>query len=146
DMDACSNCADAQDCTYNAMPPLCGAALDACDTTHGAGVTFPAGTGSANCRCDFYGGHRYIVGDDPNFEQSFACLTQVGMNGAMSITAEAMVKALSPELNGPAGCNTDFLRDDALLVVTLLDDVTDPYSQGTVDDRIQALHEAKNNN
>ena len=34
----------------------------------------------------------------------------------------AMVKALSPELAQPGGCSDGFLREDALLVVTILSD------------------------
>ncbi|MDC0716128.1 hypothetical protein [Nannocystis bainbridge] len=145
-MDSCSNCADAEDCTYNAKPPLCKAELDACDTTLGAGVTFPAGAGSANRRCDFYGGHRYILGEDPMFEQSFACLTQVGINGAVPETAAGMVHAISFELNAPEGCNAGFLREDALLVVTLFDDGYDAFSPGTVESWAQSLRDAKHDN
>ena len=104
---------------------------------------FPAGTGSANRRCDFFGGHRYIVGEDPKFEESFGCMTQAGMDGASPAPAESMVKALSPEFNDPGGCNDGFLRDDALLVVTILSDVYDQDSQGTVESWIAALREAK---
>ena len=142
DMDDCTYCADTE-CDPNASPPACGVSLDACDKRIGAGVAFPAGTGSANRRCDFFGGQRYIIGDDPNFEESFACMTQAGMNGAIAVSAESMVEAISPEFNGPGGCNEGFLRDDALLVVTLLHDTYDDFSKGTVESWIAALREAK---
>ncbi|WAS91846.1 hypothetical protein [Nannocystis punicea] len=145
-MDPCSNCADAADCTYNAQPPLCGAQLDACDTRLGAGVTFPAGTGSSNRRCELFGGNRYILGEDPDFTSSFECIIQAGMNGAIASTRESMAKAISDELSGPEGCNAGFLRKDALLVVTLLDDLYDQFSQGTMDDWLQALRHAKHDN
>jgi hypothetical protein len=38
---------------------------------------------------------------------------------------DAMIAALSPELNGPGGCNEGFVRDDALLVVVFISDVND---------------------
>jgi hypothetical protein len=142
DMDNCAYCAD-DECDPSASPPACGVSLDACDKKIGAGVVFPAGTGSANRRCDFFGGRRYIVGEDPNFEDSYACLTQAGMNGAWALTAESMVEALSPEFNGPGGCNEGFLRKDALLVVTILSDVFDQFSKGTVESWIEVLRTAK---
>lgn len=138
----CANCADPE-CDLNASPPKCGVTLSMWDETIGAGVTFPAGTGAANRRCDFFGGHRYIVGEDPNFEESFACVTQVGTSGGIPKPAEAMVKALSPDFNEPGGCNAGFLRDDALLVVTILSDGYDEESQGTVESWIEALRAAK---
>ena len=138
----CAYCAD-EECDPNASPPACGVSLNACDKTMGAGVAFPAGNGSANRRCDFFGGQRYIVGDDPKFEDSFACLTQAGTIGAWPAAAESMVRAISPEFNGPGGCNEGFLRDDALLVVTLLDDGYDVDSQGSVESWIDALRAAK---
>jgi hypothetical protein len=101
---------------------------------------------AANRRCEFFGGHRYIVGDEPDFPGAFACVTQAGMNGAFAQVAEAMVTAISPEFNGPGGCNEGFLRDDALLVVTLLDDGYDQFSSGTVESWINALRAAKHGN
>ena len=142
DMDSCAYCAD-QECDPNASPPACGVGLDSCDKMIGAGVAFPAGTGSANRRCDFFGGQRYIVGDDPKFEESFACMSQAGMNGAGAASAESMVEAISPEMNGLGDCNEGFLRNDALLVVTILDDGYDVDSQGTVESWIDALRAAK---
>src|SRR5690606_33456410 len=68
---------------------------------------------------------------------------QAGMNGAIAAPAEAMVEAISPKFNGPGGCNEGFLRDDALLVVTILSDVFDQFSQGTVESWIDALLAAK---
>ena len=138
----CAFCSDPA-CDLNATPPECGVELHLCDETVGAGVTFPAGEGSANRPCNFFGGHRYITGDDPDFEESFACATQAGMNGGIATSAEAMVEAISPKFNGSGGCNEGFLRDDALLVVTILDDGYDDFSKGTVESWIAALREAK---
>ena len=142
DMDDCAYCSD-EECDPNASPPACGVKLDTCDKTIGAAVAFPAGTGSSNRRCDFFGGQRYIIGDDPDFPGSFACMTQAGMNGAIAASGESMVEAISPELNGLGGCNEGFLRDDALLVVTILDDGYDQFSKGTVESWIEALLTAK---
>lgn len=141
----CSNCADLE-CNPGAEPPTCGVSLDPCDGQVGAGVTFPAGIDAANQRCEFFGGYRYIIGDEPNFEEAVECVTQVGMNGGYALAAEAMVTAISPEFSGPDGCNEGFIRDDALLVVTLISDMFDQLSQGTVESWINALRAAKRGN
>jgi hypothetical protein len=57
-----------------------------------------------------------------------------------------MVAALQPEMNDPDdedACNRGFLRDDALLVVTIIQDTYDEDSSGTVDEWIAALRTAK---
>lgn len=54
-----------------------------------------------------------------------------------------MVNALAPEINAPLGCNNGFLRDDALLVVTLIQDTYDEDSPGSVESWIEALRTAK---
>lgn len=43
----------------------------------------------------------------------------MGTNGA-ELVAEATVKALAHDINTPGGCNAEFLRDDALLVVVAI--------------------------
>jgi hypothetical protein len=57
-----------------------------------------------------------------------------------------MVAALQPAINDPDdedACNRGFLRDDALLVVTIIQDTYDEDSLGTVDEWIEALRAAK---
>jgi hypothetical protein len=129
-------------CDPQGNPPVCGAAIDACDKTIGAGVTFPSGTGATNRRCELASGKRYITSDESDLSAAFSCIAQVGIYGG-SLTAEAMVNALGPELNGADGCNEGFLRDDALLVVTIINDGYDEKSAGTVDSWIKALRTAK---
>ena len=129
-------------CDPEGEPPLCGATIDACDEQKGAGVTFPSGTGATNRRCDLASGKRYITSSEPQIGDAFACIAQVGLYGSDN-TAEAMVNALGPELNGPDGCNDGFLRDDALLVVTIINDSYDVKSAGTVNSWIKALRMAK---
>lgn len=141
-LDDCKYC-DGEHCDPLGTPPGCGAVLDQCDKKIiGAGVTFPAGEGASNRRCELFGGNRYIIDGEPNLTEAFTCIAQVGIDGGVR-TAEAMVQALSPELNGPLKCNEGFLRDDALLVVTLIQDTYDEYSAGSVDSWIEALRTAK---
>ena len=141
-LDDCKYC-NGQSCDPKGTPPGCGAELDQCDKKIiGAGVTFPAGEGASNRRCELHGGNRYIVDGEPDLTEAFTCIAQVGINGGVR-TAEAMVSALTPEINGVFGCNEGFLRDDALLVVTLVQDTYDEDSAGSVASWIEALRTAK---
>ena len=118
--------------------------LNACDQTFGAGVTFPAAFFASNKRCELHGGNRYIVGDDPNLEESFECITNVGVstiNG--SAPAQAMYTALSPELLAPDACNEGFLRDDAMLVIVIVTDTYETISQGEPEDWAATILELK---
>ena len=96
-----------------------------CDEQLGAGLIFNAGGYAANELCDLHGGHRYIVGDEPNMLDAFECIAKVGMSGSDPLLGDAMIAALSDKLNGDGGCNEGFLRDDALLVVVFISDNTD---------------------
>jgi hypothetical protein len=137
----CALCTDS--CDPQGDEPLCGATITPCDKGKiGAGVTFPAGTGASNRRCDLYGGNRYIVSGEPEMVEMFDCIARVGTSGAGQV-AEAMVNALTPDMNGPKGCNNGFLRDDALLVVVLIQDTYDQFSDGTPETWIEALRAAK---
>ena len=130
-------------CDPQGSPPTCGADLDLCDKqVLGAGVTFPVGEGASNRRCELYGGNRYIVDGEPDLTEAFTCIAQVGLHGG-DLSAEAMVNALSAEINAPLGCNKGFLRDDALLVVTIIHDTYDEDSAGSVDSWVEALRTAK---
>lgn len=126
------------DCDPAGFPPLCGAEIELCDKKIGAGVTFPVGEGASNRRCKLASGRRYIDSTEPDRAEAFKCIAQVGIGGDSS-AAEAMVKALA----GPGNCNDGFLREDALLVVTLIHDNYDQGSDGTVESWITALRDAK---
>jgi len=140
----CSVCTT--DCDPEGMPPLCGAALQPCDKGEiGAGVTFPSGTAASNRRCELDSGLRYISSGQQDRDDAFACIAQVGTGGA-GMVGQAMVAALQPAINNPDdedACNRGFLRDDALLVVTIISDSYDEDSLGTVDEWIEGLRAAK---
>ena len=134
------------DCDPQGTPPYCGAELTPCDKKIGAGVTFPSGTAASNRRCKLDGGRRYITSSQQDIDEAFACIAQVGTGGAAA-TGQAMAAALQPEINDPDddyACNGGFLRTDALLVVTIIQDTYDEDSLGTVDEWIAALRTAKN--
>lgn len=143
-MSDCSLCME--DCDPQAFPPFCGAMLTPCDKKIGAGVTFPAGTNASNRRCQLDSGRRYITSGQKNLDEAFACIAQVGSGGG-GATGQSMVAALQPEMNDPNdeyACNRGFLRDDALLVVTIIQDDYDEDSLGTADEWIEGLRAAKN--
>jgi len=139
----CSICTDG--CDPQGVPPYCSADITPCDKKIGAGVTFPTGLYASNHRCDLDSGRRYITAGQQNLAQTFTCTAQLGAHGS-GITGEAMVTALQPAINDPDNeysCNGGFLRDDALLVVTIIQDTYDVDSLGTVDEWIEALRAAK---
>lgn len=141
----CSVCTT--DCDPQGTPPVCGATLEPCDKGEiGAGVTFPSGTAASNRRCELDSGRRYITSGQQDRDDAFACIAQVGIDGGQA-TGQAMVAAIQPAINDPddeGACNRGFLREDALLVVTIIQDDYDEQSLGTVDEWIEALRAAKN--
>lgn len=94
----------------------------------GAMVTATGGTGSSNAVCGPYStGQRYMTEAD-DLAQTFACAARVGTEGdGNERPMLTMQRALSPELNGPGGCNEGFLRDDALLVIVIITDEEDDF-------------------
>lgn len=112
-----------------------------CDKTWGAGVRWPLGPAASNRDCGL-GPRRYLTGDDPDLEEKFTCVAKVGGDGSDRV-ANALMGAISPALNGPGGCNEGFLRDDALLFVTLATATEDPNSEGTPEDWAAALAGSK---
>ena len=133
-------------CNPNGMLPKCGADLDECDSTIGAGETFPAGKDSSAQRCVLAQG-RYITSKDPDPKAAFECIAKVGSGGGIDSPADAMVAAISWPLLGtngyPPSCNQGFLRDDALLVVTIIADGYDDISSGPAWAWRKALIDAK---
>ena len=115
----------------------------ACDETLGAGVSNPLGQGSSNQDCQLVDGRRFVTGDEPDFATAFQCVASVGISGSITERpADALLAALEEEINGPGGCNEGFLRDDALLVVTIITDEEDNASAGTPQawvDQVEAL-------
>ena len=95
-----------------------------CDTTMGAGVVFPAGGDATNKLCEINGGRRYMTKGQTDLKGTFACAAQVGSSGGDWI-GEALTAAVKPAINGPGGCNAGFLREDALLMVTLISNTYD---------------------
>lgn len=139
----CADCTDS--CDPNGELPYCGAQFTVCDKKIGAGVTFPTGIASANRRCDLASDRRYLTNGQQDLGDAFSCIAQIGIDGG-PITGDALVAALQPEINDPNddyACNGGFLRDDALLVVTIIQDNYEQASVSTVEEWIAALRAAK---
>ncbi len=99
-----------------------------CDSELGAGNTFNAGKDATNKRCELFGDNRYIISGQPDMGDALECIAKVGWSGPYSSTGDALIAAVSPKLNGPTGCNAGFLREDALLVVAIIDNTLDEQS------------------
>jgi len=124
-------CLNFGNCGQHALNYECGKYVDqvwTCDKTLGAGLIFNAGAYAYNKPCDLYGGNRYIIAGEPDPVEAFKCVAQVGTFGKDPPLADSLVAALSPELNGPEGCNAGFLRPDALLVFVFIRDNEDDKS------------------
>jgi hypothetical protein len=121
--------------------------FEECDRVRGAGVVQPAGEYASNMKCDVFGGNRYIVQGDPDAAATFACMAKVGTAGHPSERPmEAIVGAVSPELNAAQGCNAGFLRSDAVLVITFISDDANYEDTGTPQSWYDAVVAAKGGN
>jgi hypothetical protein len=80
--------------------------------------------------CGLHGGHRYIVDGQPSLAAAFDCIGRTGVEGdGYERQAEAILAAIG-ELSQPGACNAGFLRDDAVLVVTIVSDEEDDPNDG----------------
>ncbi|MBK7583477.1 MAG: hypothetical protein IPI67_25210 [Myxococcales bacterium] len=118
--------------------------FEECDRTLGAGVINPAGEFASNKICPFPAGRRFLQQGDPNVPAAFACAAQVGVAGhSKERPMDAMLAALTPQINAAGGCNEGFLRDDALLVVTFISDDPNYEDKGTPQSWYDAVVAAK---
>ena len=141
----CKN--DAPYCGENGKDYVCGPAsyelVTDCDEVLGAGLLFNAGPYATNTPCSLAGGHRYIVTkDEPDPLAAFECIARVGTYGYPPPIGDALIAALSPYLSVGA-CNKGFLRDDALLFITLIADTEDIKSKTYPTDWYKAVVKAK---
>jgi hypothetical protein len=117
----CGQCVDQGcDCVCNnqacPVPPA-----EECDDTLGAGKTKSEG----EMDCGIQGDQRFMVDGQPNLTDTFACAALVGTDGDGSEKPMQAVMDGVTDLNQPGECNEGFLRDDALLVVTVITDEED---------------------
>jgi hypothetical protein len=93
-----------------------------CDFEYGTGKKWDA---EGNF-CDIDGDKRFMSDGQPDVDSTFTCAAHVGTYGSGDERPMlAMQEAVSEEKNGANGCNEGFLRDDAILVVTIITDEED---------------------
>ncbi len=116
---------------------------DACDEALGAGRRLSV-DGEV---CDVDNPGRYILGDQPDLAGKFSCVARAGTRGSVNgQPMGALLSALSATHNAPSGCNTGFLREDAVLAITIVTDEEDSRSPGDPEQWRQALLAAKGSN
>jgi hypothetical protein len=100
---------------------------EACAGVQGAGKR-RSGSGED---CGLPAGSSYMVNDQADLEATFDCVARVGVGGSIfEEPMDAMLAATSETLNAAGRCNAGFLREDAVLVVTVITDAEDRYSAG----------------
>jgi len=118
--DTCVACAgdepgDCVDVPCAAFPPRPG-----CDGTIGAGaIGTPGGVA-----CGVAGPGRFLVSGQDDLAAVFDCIADVGIGANGERPMDAMVAAVGP-LQEVGACDEGFLRDDAILVVTVISDEED---------------------
>lgn len=119
-------------------------ALDAdeCDEIQGAGRRFSRDGDD----CGIQGGRAYMDQNQTDLDATFSCIAEVGTGGALvEEPMDALIAATSASLNAPGRCNDGFLREDAILVVTVITDEEDD-SDSEPEDWQEALLAAKKGN
>lgn len=107
---------------FHVMVVDAGALLGAgCEGTLGAGQV----TSWTGQDCGLVGGFRYATQAQPDLTAAFSCMAARGQNGPSNEqTMDALLAGIGT-LNGPGQCNEGFVRDDAVLVVTIITDEED---------------------
>ncbi len=129
--------------------PYTDGSLTECDHVVGAGMTFPAGHGASNKRCELAGGERYIQSSlEPDLLSTLECITTNGWTDIDTVaTPISMLRALQPTATRvPGGCNFKFLRDDALLFVIFFTGHTGTQGNtaaGSAEDWAAGIYQAK---
>ncbi|MEM6991490.1 MAG: hypothetical protein AAF721_13360 [Myxococcota bacterium] len=98
----------------------------ACDGTLGAGQIRSGGGQD----CGLVGGQRYATQAQPDLPAAFACMANRGDSGPTNErTMDSLLQAVGLQ-NLVGNCNDGFLRDDAILVVTVITDEEDSGADG----------------
>lgn len=97
----------------------------------GALVTKTGGAASSNKKCGPYAkGHNFMTNED-DLGEAFACAAKPGVGGSgAERPMDALREALDAKILAKGECNAGFLREDALLVVTLITDEEDDRPEG----------------
>lgn len=107
---------------FNLMVVDAGQVLAAgCDGTLGAGQV----RSSTGQDCMIAGGRRYATSEQADLVGAFTCMGSRGFDGSGDEQTMDSLLAAVGSLVGPGQCNEGFLRDDAILVVTIITDEED---------------------
>lgn len=92
-----------------------------CDGILGAGRV----TSGNGVDCMLVGGQRYATVEQPDLVETFTCIGSRGFAGpGDEQTMSSLLSSVGP-LVAPGQCNEGFMRDDAILVVTIISDEED---------------------
>ncbi len=117
--------------------------VESCEGVLGAGRRLSV----AGEECGIADSRRYMVAAQPDLAETFSCVARVGTAGnGNEQPMGALLSALSDFHNAPDGCNSGFLRDDAILVITIITDEEDQQSPGDVEQWRQAVLDTKAGN
>ena len=93
-------------------------------------ATPPDGNSGYGAPCGFGSGERYMT-NSPALAEEFACAAAVGVHGnGLERHADALINALDPT----DACSAGFVRDDALLVIVVITDEDDDWSEPDISD------------
>ena len=99
--------------------------FDPCDNLLGAGRVEAFDGSDCGLLTDVINGQRYVDEVHEDLDAAFACIADVGTDGdGDEKTIWAMADSVTDQVQ-PGMCNDGFLRDDAILVVTLITDEED---------------------
>lgn len=99
--------------------------FDPCENRLGAGRVRSGSGEDCGLLEDYIHGQRYLDESFEDLESAFACIADVGTDGEGD---EKIVWSLADaitEHSAPGQCNDGFLRDDAILVITVITDEED---------------------
>jgi hypothetical protein len=100
---------------------------DRCIGVLGAGLR----TGSEGQSCGIEGPQHYMLDQQSDAADTFSCLAKVGILGDVDERPiDALLAATGAGSSQVGDCNAGFLRDDAVLVVTIITDEDDESSAG----------------
>ncbi len=104
--------------------------FDPCENRLGTGRVRSSDGEDCGLLEDFLNGQRYLDQDHEDLAGAFECIADLGSDGQGD---EKIIWSLADaitEQNDPGQCNDGFLRDDAILVVTIITDEEDSPDDG----------------
>jgi hypothetical protein len=104
--------------------------FDPCENRFGTGHVRSSKGEDCGLLEDFLNGERFIDAEHEDVEAAFACIADVGVDGGGDEKTVWSLGDAITEHTGVGQCNEGFLRDDAILVITLITDEEDDPNDG----------------